>query len=92
MRSISGKDRLERSPYELSMWGKAGTHYREHVVIDFSPVKALELTDPSQHLRTYSILPTFNNDERFYSQAFITPYDGTEDDCKMWTQHETKMR
>ena len=58
------------------MYGKAGTHFRGEVRVDFTPVKALELSDPHHKLRDYSILPIFNNDNRYYSQAFITPYDG----------------
>lgn len=42
-------------------------------MVDFTPVRAL---DDKRELRSFSILPHFNNDRLHYTDGFCTPYEG----------------
>jgi hypothetical protein len=63
------------------------------VVIDFEPVKAIESEFTPQRLTTFSIIPTFNPDGKYYTTAFLNPFDDEmEEDGKMITQHQTRVK
>jgi hypothetical protein len=53
---------------------------RTIIEVDFTPAKALSIGSNKQTFLTYPILPTFNRDSKFYSDAFFMPYDGLKDD------------
>ena len=53
----------------------AGKADVEDIVADFTPVSAIS---ESNHLMSYSILPTFNLDGKSFTDAFINPYQGLE--------------
>lgn len=44
-----------------------------NVIVDFTPARAL---DDKLELRSFSILPHFNNDCLHYTDGFCTPYEG----------------
>lgn len=62
------------NPYLFQLEGKKGSYFVDPISSDFSPVRALELFNKNQQLISYSIIPTFNADGRFYSQAFLVPF------------------
>jgi len=47
----------------------------EDIVADFTPVNSFT---PTNNLRSYSILPTFNLDRKSFTDAFINPHEGLE--------------
>ena len=62
-------------------------------MIDFQPVKAIDSQYSQQRLTTFSIIPTFNPDGKYYTTAFLNPFDDEmEEDNKMLTQHESRVK
>lgn len=53
---------------------------RTQIEVDFTPAKALSIGSKKQQLVTYPIIPTFNKDNKYYSDAFYTPYEGLSND------------
>lgn len=73
--------------------GSEATHLQTEVVVDFQPVKALDPSISAHHLATFSIIPTFNSDGKYYTTAFLNPFDDElEEDDKMITQHQSKVK
>ena len=87
--SISATDNSENTTENyFLMRGTETTHFKEEVMIDFQPVKAIDSQYSQQRLTTFSIIPTFNPDGKYYTAAFLNPFDDEmEEDNKMLTQH-----
>lgn len=77
----------------LVLKGSESTYFEEEVVIDFEPVKAIDSEYSQQRLTTFSIIPTFNSDGKYYTTAFLIPFDDEmEEDGKMLTQHQSRVK
>lgn len=56
-------------------------------------MKAIDPEITPQRLTTFSIIPTFNPDGKYYTTAFLNPFDDEmEDDDKMITQHQSRVK
>lgn len=58
--------------HEFILIGKPHLFLKEKITVSFAPVKALEMLDSSQELKSFSVIPRFNFDRKYYSQAFLT--------------------
>jgi hypothetical protein len=73
--------------------GDHNAYFQEEVLVDFQPVKAIDAQQSPQRLTTFSIIPTFNPDGKYYTTAFLNPFDDEiEEDGKMLSQHQTKVK
>jgi|LakMenE01Jun11ns_1017448.scaffolds.fasta_scaffold8646019_2 hypothetical protein len=57
------------------MKGTARSYIKEEISVEFEPVKAIDPNIDPHHLSTFSIIPTFNNDGKYYTLGFLNPFD-----------------
>lgn len=62
------------------------------IKVDFTPVKALNTDSEIPELTSYSITPTFNFDQKFYSPAFTNSYDGIGSDMDLRKEYHSKVK
>lgn len=41
---------------------------------------------------TFPIIPTFNKDNKYYTDGFLNPYDGLENDWILKFMHENRVK
>lgn len=68
------------SSYLFSLRGRRNLFIKDTISINFTPVRALDFQENKQELGSYSITPKFNQDQKYYSQAFSSDYEGMDPD------------
>lgn len=70
--------KLDRNHFLIK--GNATAYFKEEVIIDFEPVKAIDPFLSPPRLSSFSIIPTFNQDSKYYTLAFINPFDADQEE------------
>lgn len=90
MGRVNGQNASAHNIFELE--GGEGDEWGLSVRVDFEPVLALDLEMEQQKMVLFSIIPVFNADGRFYSPAFVNPYEVEEADGKLHTDYHTRVK
>ena len=72
--------------------GNSRLYVKNNLQVSFAPVKALEWKENDTRLASFSIIPKFNSDGKYYSQAFSTDYEGTDPDSKLRSEYKSRLK